>query len=658
VLLLAFVAGALLVVAVATFYNVRAGRVDLFVVRDMPQTTVIYDMHGRPIHRFFSQNRVLMPEGKVPFPLREAIVSTEDRRFFEHHGFDAWGIVRAAISNLIGHGNLQGASTITQQLARNSIGRLERTLDRKLLELALARRIEKAYSKEEILRHYLDRIYYGRGLYGAETAARAFYGKTVGQLSLGEAALLAGMVSAPNRFSPWTDVEAALRARNRALKRMAKAGFITKAQREAAQAEQLALRPRPEEKGNYFADEIRKVLAPYVSEEELLEGGLKIFSTLDQDLQSVATSTVRDQVEAIESSAEARKGGAGSALEGAMIILDTGSGAIRAMVGGRDYATSEFNRATQARRQVGSLLKPFVYGAVFEALGYSPATWVDTTPFDLTHPDTASASSGHSFLRVNEALARSDNYAAMRMGQLVGPGSVITFLRQCGVWSSLKAFPSLFLGACELSLVEVTSAYATLGAGGVWHEPFLVVQVQDAEGRVLFQRQPAARVAMSPEVARQVLGMMEAVMDWGTGAPVRTKFGVSGPAAGKTGTTNDYRDAWFMGLTSQLTGGVWVGADQPRTIASSGYGGRLALPIWGTVFRAAEQRYPPAPFAVPTGLELVELDAGILSKYRAQTVWLRPDQRWQAGTRQDDVPAGEPPPVKRSRSWLDRLLSR
>lgn len=637
-------------------YSLRAAAVNLTIVEKMPEASLIFDCNGQNLGRFFDENRILMPTGPLPKKLAAAVVATEDQRFYHHSGIDPLGIARAMLSNLFGTGIRQGASTITQQLARNSIGRFERTYDRKMLEIFLALRIEQRFTKEQILRAYLNRIYYGQGIYGAETAANAFFGKTVNDLDLSEAGLLAGMISGPNSFSPWKNYKAALAARTRALNRMEKEGVITAAQHKQAEAQPLSLRPRTNFAGSYYQDEIRKLLEDVVGPDQLAQGGMKVFSTIDYGLQETAERVLVQSLTEVEQSSDYPRRRQAGILQGAFYAQDPATGAIRAMVGGRDYQTSPFNRATMAHRQVGSTLKPLVYGAAFAEKGFSPATWIENTTFDLTKPDGQDLPTGpRTFLRVNDAIVKSDNYAAVRMGNMVGPELFVYYAQQAGIQSGIPPFQSSYIGACQLTLAEMTGLYATFANGGVWNKPYLITEVRDENDMVIYRHEPESRRVFSVEIARQITGILQNVIDYGTGQPIRSKFNFKEPAAGKTGTTNDYRDAWFMGFTTSLAGGVWVGLDQPATTMPGGYGGRLALPIWARVFLAAKDHYTMAEFPMPETLEKATLDGGLFSGKPEQTIYLLPSQKTQL----DSQPSGgteEVPNPGTKRSFWDKLF--
>lgn len=638
---------------VILIYSIRASRIDLSVVEQMPEASLIFDYKGQNLGRFFDENRILMPPGPLPKRLVQAIIATEDQRFYTHRGIDPLGILRATIVNLGGSGIRQGASTITQQLARNSIGRFERTYDRKLLEIFLALRIEQRFTKEQILGAYLNRIYYGQGIYGAETAANAFFGKSVGDLDLSESALLAGMISGPNSFSPWKNYNLALAARTRALSRMEKEHAITTVQRKQAEAQPLSLRPRTSFAGSYYQDEIRKILETYISPEQISQGGMKIFATIDYGLQDTAEKVVSQSLTEVEQAPDYphRRNQTTAALQGAFYAQDPATGAIRAMVGGRDYATSPFNRATMAHRQVGSTLKPLIYAVAFAEKGFSPASWIENTTFDLTKADGADQppTGPRTFLRVNDAIVKSDNYAAVRAGNLVGPELFVYYAQQAGIESGIPPFPSSYIGACQLTLAELTGLYATFANGGVWNKPYLITEVQDEHGQVLYHHEPESRRVFSPEIACQITGILQNVIDYGTGQPLRTKFNFKEPAAGKTGTTNDYRDAWFAGYTSSLAAGVWVGLDQPAMTMPGGYGGRLALPIWSRVFLAAKDHYEMAEFPKPDTLEKVTLDGGLFTGKPDQSIYLKPEQLWQVSAKPEDT--GESTPEKKRGFW-------
>ena len=654
---------------VYTYYSTRAGLINIDIVKEMPQASILYDYQGRPFSRFFDENRVALPANQpVPKLLGEAVVATEDRRFYEHGGIDPIGIARAFAVDLIHRGGgRQGGSTITQQLARNSIGQMQRTYDRKLLEIFLAHRIELRYTKEQILRYYLDRIYFGQGLYGAETTANAFFGVPAAKLNLAQCALLAGMISSPNASSPWKDINAAKAARDRALARMVRANYVTQAEADKAQKATLALRPRPDFGGGFATSEVRRQLESILDSTTIQQGGLKIFTTVDPHLQAIAENALLARIQEIEKSkGETHASGYGDpytglpdddVLEGAFFAEDPVNGAIRAVVGSRDFSLSQYNRAMIARRQIGSTIKPLIYATAFAEKNYCPASTIDASKFDLTKARNGVIPSGDSPdpIRVNDALVRSDDPAAVRMGIIVGPELLNNYAHLCGITSDIPAFPSSYLGACDVSLNELTGVYATLADQGVWVRQHIVVQVMDEKGDIIYQYKPEGHRVFTPQIARQVTGMMQNVLDFGTGAPVRQQFGFTAPAAGKTGTTNDYKDALFEGFTSRLVAGVWIGYDKPREIMPGGYAAAVALPVWANVMKQVKDSYPMTEFPVPNGLQFVSVGGGLFG--RGERYYLTPSQRELIDHEPSLAPEEDGGQAPHGRSIIDSFLN-
>jgi penicillin-binding protein 1A len=620
------------------YYSALAGLIPITVVKEMPKASILYDYKGTAFSRFFDENRIALPaDAPVPKLLAQAVVDTEDRRFYQHGAIDPWGIARALVVDLLHHGGREGASTITQQLARNSIGRMERTYNRKLLEIFFAHRIELAYSKDQILRYYLDRIYFGQGLYGAETTAYAFFGLPAAKLNLAQCALLAGMISSPNASSPWKDIEAAKDARDRALVKMVRAGDITQKQADAARRAPLALRPRPDFGGGFATSEVRRQLDTILDPNMVQQGGLKIFTTIDSHLQSVAENALTKRIDEIErSKGETHSNGFGdpntglpdeNILEGSFFAMDPQTGSIRAVVGSRDFALSQYNRAMQARRQVGSTLKPLIYATAFAEKGYCPASSIDSSKFDMTHAQNGVMPQGEEPdpIRVNDALVKSDDPAAVRMGIIIGPELFNQYARACGVTSDIPAYPSSYLGACSISLNEMVGIYGVFADEGQWVKQHIIIQVRDQDDNILYSFKPEGRRVFTPQIARQVTGMLQNVVDFGTGAPVREQFGFSAPAAGKTGTTNDYKYALFIGFTSKLVAGVWIGYDTPREIMPGGYGATVSLPVWANVMKQMTGSYPMNDFPVPPGLAALNVGGGLFG--HGERYYLTDDQR-------------------------------
>ena len=472
------------------------------------------------------------------------------------------------------------------------------------------------------------------------------------------------MISSPNASSPWKDVTAAKAARSRALARMVRANYITQAEADRTEKAPLALRPRPDFGGGFATSEVRRQLEQLIDSNTIEQGGLKIFTTVDAHLQSVAENALTARINEIEATKGERHDNSfgdpntglpdEDVLQGAFFAMDPANGAIRAVVGSRDFASSQYNRAIQSRRQVGSTIKPLIYATAFAEKNYCPASTIDATPFNLTSPNGLQQASGSAsvILRVNDALVHSDNYAAVRMGTIVGPDLLNSYAHQCGVTSNIPPYPSSYLGACDLSLNELTGIYATLANQGVWVRQHIVVQVRDDRDQIIYEYKPEGHRVFSPQVARQVTGMLENVLDFGTGAPVRQEYGFSAPAAGKTGTTNDYKDAWFEGFTSHLVAGVWVGYDKPRQVMTSGYAAKVALPVWANAMKQIQATYPMEEFPVPDGLEEVDTGGGLFG--HGERYYLTADQKGLLDQEVTSSPEENNAPGKRS--IIDRFF--
>jgi penicillin-binding protein 1A len=594
----------------------------------------VYARDGSVLHSFTRENRVIVPLSDVPPELIEAVVVTEDREFRSHWGVDVWAIVRAALRNARAGHVVQGASTITQQLARSLFLTPEVSLTRKLREALLALRIEQTYSKDRILELYLNQIYFGHGAYGVESAARSFFGKQVSELDLPECALLAGLPKNPSGYSPRQRPERALARRRLVLRMMADQGVITREDAARADTTALGVLPRSDSAGlgAYFIEEIRRELVGRYGQDALYAGGLRIHTTLDPDLQAAAERTVEDRLSRLERDYRyaVKRGdttGAGTAsseatpyVQGAVVALDASTGGILAMVGGRDFRESEFNRATQAPRQPGSGFKPFVYTAAIDR-GYTPADTildaplvvpgagpprlvrtrdgVSEEPTDWAPENYEPGFQGEVTLRY--ALKQSINLPTVRLCMGVGPETVVQYARQMGISTKLKPVYSLALGSCEVKLLDITEAYATLANQGIRMEPYAIESVEDENGRVLERHESASREVLSPETAYIVTNMLESVLTNGTGWAARA-WGFDHPAAGKTGTTNDCTDAWFVGYTTRVVCGTWVGFDDRRSLGNGMTGAVAALPIWTEFMKAAHAGLPHEPFRRPPGV--------------------------------------------------------
>ena len=607
------------IAAVWTLFSGLPSRDELRLIGDMPQATTLYDVHNRPVFTIFKEYRIDVPLAHISPHLRKAIVAFEDQRFEDHRGIDPVRILGAAWADLREGRKAQGGSTITQQLARQTFLTREKRLMRKVREMALAMRIERVYSKEEILELYLNKVYFGDGLYGAEAAARGYFGKSATTLDLAESALLAGLVNAPSVNAPTVNISRALGRRSLVLKAMRDQEIITEEEFARASNEKIALKDnlrREEPLGQYFKEEVRQQLVRQFGWERLSEGGLKVYTTIDADMQRAAEATIANSLEQIEARRDRRTQNPRTStpnpeprtenqdrLEAALVAMDPSTGEVRAMVGGRDFKSSRFNRAMQALRQPGSAFKPFVYAAALEA-GYTPSSLVTRLdePIDtlegawIPEDEHSEAPS----MTVRTALRTSSNRAAVRMLEEVGISRTVDQARKMGM-GNVPSVPSLALGSGEVTLMAMTSAFAAFADQGQLRPPVLIRKVEDAEGKVLFEHKGAAEQVISPQTAFLMTNMLSDVINFGTAYRARQE-GFTLPAAGKTGTTNDYVDAWFVGFTPKIVTGVWIGFDKPHTIIARGFAGELAVPMWARFMKQATANHKPEAFKAPGGL--------------------------------------------------------
>ncbi len=710
------IVGATTVVGVIWHFSQDLPSLDLLQSYQPSLVTTVYADDRQPIGQFFIERRILTPLADIPKSLTQAVIATEDVRFFEHPGLDYIGILRAAWTN-VRHGGrkVEGASTITQQLARSLFLSSERSYDRKIRELILAYKMEAVSSKEQILETYLNQIYFGQGSYGVASAAQSYFGKDVRALSLAESAFLAGLPKSPSRFSPFTAYERAKKRQEHVLSRMEEAGFITAAEREAAAAEVLNFhRPGSEHFAPYFVEYVRQLLVAKYGEAMVYKGGLQVFTTLNLEMQKAAEAAFAAGVRELDkregwrgprrtvdvgslpppapsSTDQVLKAGdlsegivlkagkdhyavqVGTAtaklyfddmawakrllkgtdpaidfvvnpnlkqilkpgdvievgvkkvtkegllltleqtplVEGGLIAIDPGSGAVRAMVGGYDFSRSEYNRAVQAHRQPGSAFKPIIYAAAMSQ-GMSPATQILDAPvvYEQEEDDKIWKPENygrkfHGMVSLRDALAHSHNLATIRLLDKVGIRNVIDFARTVGVTSPLPADLSLGLGSSSVGLMELTSVYGVFLNKGSKAEPFAIKVAKDSTGKTLETTEPEVHEVISKETAYLITNMMEDVVQKGTGQAAKS---LDRPIAGKTGTTNDYINAWFIGGTPNLVAGVYVGFDDRRSLGESETGARAALPIWIAFMKEALKQLPVVPFEIPDGVTFVKVD--------------------------------------------------
>ncbi|MBN1383827.1 MAG: penicillin-binding protein 1A [Elusimicrobia bacterium] len=611
-------------------------------------TTKIYDINGEVVSELFTEKRTIVPLSKIPKNMIDAVIAVEDTRFFKHWGIDPYRIMGAFLANIKAAGIVEGGSTITQQLSKVLFLSRRKTIARKIKEVILAIQLERDYSKNEILEMYLNQIYFGSGAYGIATASKIYFGKNVEELTLEECALLAGVIRAPSRYSPFKNPDKAIRRRAIVLSRMHAVGFITKEQKMEAEKKDVIIAPLhvSTKVAPYFIDYIRQSLELKYGH-QLYQGGLKIYTTLDKKMQIDAERVFEKHLSNMDNALKTDSVEESTAtIEGALLCLDVKSGGIRAWIGGRNFQTSQFNRVNQAQRQSGSAFKVFVYTAAIEN-GYTPVSIIDDAPVtfynnginwellsettdfsdvkntdfldELIQRDEEAENPNekvlwqpknysekfHGPVLLRKALEHSLNICAIKVADAIGPTTVAYYAKRLGVESPLTKTVSIALGSSEVNLQEMTAAFGCIANSGIKITPYAIVKVLDDKDRILEEHLSEEIDAISPQTAFIMSNLLKGVIQHGTGTRAR---GLRRPAAGKTGTTNDCADAWFIGFTPQLACGVWVGYDDHRSIGKKMTGGRVACPIWTDFMKAALRRQPVLDFTPPTGLTFVKID--------------------------------------------------
>ncbi|HET7585588.1 MAG TPA: PBP1A family penicillin-binding protein [Gemmatimonadaceae bacterium] len=601
----------------------------------------VYDRHGRLLGQLTLVRRINVKLDDVPADVRHAFVATEDRRFRSHDGVDWHGAARALVHNVTSMDVREGFSTITMQVARNTFAARymgERSLRRKFLELRLSRLLERSLTKDQILQLYLNVIYLGNGTYGVEAASRDLFGKHVGELTLAEAAALAALPKAPSVYTPRRHPRLARARRDLVLSLMAREGYITPARAAAAARQPLRVARsvwRPTLGHSYALDEVRSVVDSVLGADALDAMDVVVATTLDARAQRAAERAVRDQAAAIDR--RARSGARRSSrVQGALVALDPHTGDVLALVGGREYEPGGFDRALDARRQPGSAFKPFVYAAALGA-GFTPATMVDDLPVEVEQDGRVwtPANYGDDYtgrITLRHALARSSNVAAVRLSRSVGEARVVDVAHRAGIASPLTPVPSIALGAEEVTPMELVTAYAAFANGGYRVRPRIVDRIETRDGRVLWHAPPASAVrVLDARDVFQLTSMLRSVVDEGTGHVVRD-YGVDGPIAGKTGTTNDGNDVWFVGYTPSLVAGVWFGYDTPQSLGAGAAGGSLAAPAWVRFYvRGWDETGSEDDWTPPSGMVSAVIDDE--TGYLANEWCPSPRREWfKAGT--------------------------
>ncbi|GMO67173.1 MAG: PBP1A family penicillin-binding protein [Endomicrobiia bacterium] len=614
-------------------------------------STKIYDKDNNLIEELFTERRVFTPIKETPINLQNAFIAIEDKDFFKHSGISVKGITRAFLKILLKGKIVEGGSTITQQLAKTIFLTSDKTLIRKIKEILLTIQLEKNYSKYEILQFYMNQIYFGNSAYGVQTAAQTYFNKNVQDLSLEECAMLAAIPKSPNYYNPFKNEKSALARRNLVLLKMRKLNYITKKQEQKARSTMLPSKKNALKRDSlrYFLELLRAIVEPKYGTDALFKEGLSIYTTLDINAQIAAEKAIEEALTKFDESKLStfeKTKQKFQKVQGALIAIDPKNGAIRAIVCGRNFKESQFNRVTQAKRQPGSSFKPFIYIVAIEA-GFTPATILDDKPmifinkgssWDLVSRDLITLENiaetvsekdlintskiwvptnydkkyrGHVTLRT--ALALSINTCAVETIIKITPAKVIQTARNLGITTPLANSFSLALGSSEVTLQEMVSAFATLASGGIKATPYIITKITDRNGKILEQNIPQQKEVLSAQNCFIITNMLKSVIEKGSGWNAKN---LGRPCAGKTGTTNNLSDAWFIGYTPQLVAGVWVGYDDSSiSLGEKATGGVIACPIWTQFMKKALEGKPVVNFSEPENIEwaLIDQKTGLLA---------------------------------------------
>ncbi|MDR0331610.1 MAG: PBP1A family penicillin-binding protein, partial [Chitinispirillales bacterium] len=613
----------------------------------------VLDKDGKLIHEFSVERRFWVPLDKIPVELQNAVIAIEDRRFYSHWGINMQRNIGAALANVTRGKLAQGGSTVTQQLARNLYLSSDKTFIRKVREILTAVQLERNYTKREIMELYLNQAYLGAGVYGVQAAAEHYFSKNASELTLNECAVIAGIIQLPEHYRPdkADNANRVAARRNAVLRAMAAAKFIDKNIARIASDDPVVANPKVygPPKAPYFMEMVRKHVSDKYGDEQLYNGGLVIHTTLDPVAQDSTEKSAERAVESLQkrlnrifldgSRADRARGISRDAFlanfdslyalnaaeyaqlhdtlryrraQIAVVALETHTGAILALVGGRDFQESKFNRATQAKRQPGSLFKPYVYAAAMDN-GLSPATVILDQPITLVTPDGEWRPENYDRkflgpLSVRDALARSNNLVAIQVFNRVGGQTVVDEAYSLGIKQKLQPVPSLAIGSCEVTPMEIISSYSVFPNRGIQAEPYFIEKITDKNGRVLEKAAAKERQAITPQTAFLMSSMLNSVVCCGTAASIYG-LGFRRPAGGKTGTTNDYTDAWFIGFTPQVTCGVWTGVDERRSLGYGVTGSLAAIPVWVDAMKALHNGRPVQDFSRPIGIKSLNICA-------------------------------------------------
>jgi len=650
ILLLAAGAGTWFALDFIHRYEQKAAEFDLSKLDSVESASVIYDRYGQVFGKIFIQNREQVTLDQISPYLVDAVISEEDNRFYEHSGVDFFGIFRALIKNTQAGRIRQGASTVTQQLARNVFDLRDRTYDRKILEVFLAMRLERFVPKNKIMELYLNRVYFGGGLYGAEAASKGYFGKPAKDLSVGEAAMLAALLKSPNNLSPWHNLEAATQERDFVLNRMVEEHKISS--QVAADAQQQPLQVEPKSSfvsQSYAIDLIRQQVQGQIGLESIGSQGYRIYTTLDPVLQRTAEESLKRELDKVEAEPDYQHQKYGDYtnflktwksthaapesppvpeyLQGAVVAVDNRTGGILALVGGRDFSQSEYDRALQSKRPAGTAFTPLVFTAALEK-GIFPGALFEDSPLDnrqvmiggttgiLGEWGVERADNQYEgAIPMRRVFAQSKNAATVRVGIEAGLDPVLKLAKKAGIQDELRPYPATFLGSSDVTLADLVTAYTMFPGGGSRPERLMmVVKIETQDGQEIYRSDPQRVKVIEPGVAFEMHSFLTEVIQTGTAANARQDFGLKEfPAAGKTGTAYNFTDVWFLGYDSEVTCGVWAGFDKPQTIMRGAFSNQIALPVWTDIMNASLQKQPPRELGRPIDLKRVEvcLDTGL-----------------------------------------------
>lgn len=615
-ILFAIVIASILVLSVVGTVIYYAATLDLPTVETLKDyrpniASTVYDDNNEIVDQFFLEDRKIVDINNVPKVVQHAFVSSEDSRFYQHKGFDIKSIFRAMFKNIEAGAIVQGGSTITQQVAKMMYLSPEKKYIRKLKEAILAYKIDKYLAKDQIIGLYLNQIYLGHGTYGIESASQMYFGKSSTDLNLPEAALLAGLPKAPSTYSPFLAFDRAKQRQLYVLNRMFEDGYISKEEMEKASAETIQLREIKEQQkvAAYFVENVRRYVQEKYGGDVLYKEGLSIYTTLNLAAQKEANDAVEAGLAELEDRQKYERG----LVQGALLCMDAKTGAIRAMVGGRDFTKSEFNRATQSRRQPGSSFKPLIYTAAFDK-GLNPSSVFVDSPIVVEDPTAEDGlwkpnNFDNKFLgpiTMRKALVDSRNVVTVKILQEITPAYAASYAANMGITSPLMPTLSLALGSSGVTLEEMVRAYGVLANGGKKVTPYYIKKIVDRTGNVFEENTPQSEQVIDPRIAFMTSYIMRDVVETGTGRRVKS---IGRPVGGKTGTTNDYRDAWFIGFTPSLVTGVWVGFDQEISLGKLEVGGKAAAPIWLYFMEKVLKGAPAESFPTPEGITFMRVDA-------------------------------------------------